>query len=34
MTETESKLSEEIKADHNYIVELRRDFHRHPEIAK
>ena len=34
MTETESKLSEEIKADYNYIVELRRDFHRHPEIAK
>ena len=34
MTEIESKLSEEIKADHNYIVELRRDFHRHPEIAK
>lgn len=34
MTGIESKLSEEIKADHNYIVELRRDFHRHPEIAK
>ena len=34
MTEIESKLSDEIKADHNYIVELRRDFHRHPEIAK
>lgn len=34
MTEQDSKLFEEIKRDHSYIVELRRDFHRHPEIAK
>lgn len=34
MTEQDSKLFEEIKREHSYIVELRRDFHRHPEIAK
>lgn len=34
MTARESKLFEEIKSDHNYIVDLRRHFHKHPEIAK
>lgn len=34
MTEIESKLFEEIKNDHEYIVALRRHFHKHPEIAK
>ena len=34
MTAGEAKIFDEIKADHGYVVDLRRHFHKHPEIAK
>ena len=34
MTETEKNLYEQVRADHDYVVQLRRHFHRHPELAK
>lgn len=34
MTADEVRIFDEIKADHGYVVGLRRHFHKHPEIAK
>ena len=34
MTETQKRLYEQVIADHNYVVALRREFHRHPELAR
>lgn len=34
MTETDKIIFEEIKADHEYIIKIRRDLHKSPEIAK
>ena len=34
MTDTEKSLYEQVLADHDYVVQLRRHFHRHPELAK
>ena len=34
MTQTDSKLLEQIKKDHDYVVRLRRHFHKYPEIAR
>ncbi|MEE1211764.1 MAG: amidohydrolase [Treponema sp.] len=34
MTADEVQIFDEIKADHGYVVDLRRHFHKHPEIAK
>ena len=33
MTETQKTLFEQVKADHGYVVGLRRELHRHPELA-
>lgn len=34
MTASDELIFEEIKADHDYVVELRRHFHKYPEIGK
>ena len=34
MSDQDEKIFDEIKGDHKYIVDLRRHFHKHPEIAK
>ena len=34
MTETQKRLYEQVIADHDYVVALRREFHRHPELAR
>lgn len=34
MTELEKTLYEQVLADHDYVVDLRRHFHRHPELAR
>ena len=34
MTELEKTLFEQVLADHGYVVDLRRHFHRHPELAR
>ena len=34
MTETQQFLYNEVLKDHDYVVQLRRWFHRHPELAK
>ena len=34
MTDMEQSLYRQVLADHDYVVRLRRHFHRHPELAK
>ena len=34
MTETQQFLFNEVRKDHDYIVNLRRWFHQHPELGK
>ena len=34
MTDLQKHLYEQVLADHDYVVGLRRDFHRHPELGK
>ena len=34
MTDLQKVLYEQVLADHDYVVTLRRDFHRHPELGK
>ncbi len=34
MRASDEKIFEEIKADHEYVVELRRHFHKYPEVGK
>ena len=34
MTDLQKVLYEQVLADHDYVVGLRRDFHRHPELGK
>jgi amidohydrolase len=34
MTDMEQSLYRQVLADHDYVVQLRRHFHRHPELAK
>ena len=34
MTDLQKYLYEQVLADHDYVVDLRREFHRHPELGK
>ena len=34
MTELEKKLEQQVREDHAYVVALRRELHRHPELGK